>query len=63
VGDTYRRARAYPRAEGQCPLCKRWLNLRSDDRLPRHLCLDGYDPAWRSAGTTPLQVYRPRPLA
>ncbi len=49
-GDNGRRARAYPRAEGECEDCKRWVPIRTNSpnnergmpRLTRHKCMGGY---------------------
>lgn len=55
-GDNGRRARAWPRIEGECPTCRRWLALRKDKKIPRHRCGEIF-----AGGTTPLSVYHPNP--
>lgn len=55
MGDNGRRARAWPRIEGECAACRRWLVLRKDKRLPRHRCGHTF-----TSGQIPLSVYDPR---
>ena len=44
MGDNYRRALAYPRHEGECPRCHRWLAIGPRGVTPRHRCF--WDP-WK----------------
>lgn len=48
-----KKARAYPRREGRCPDCDRWLVVIKEDKLPRHLCKNG---EW-TKGKLPSQIY------
>jgi hypothetical protein len=56
MGDNGRRERAWPRREGECPSCRRWLVLLKTGKLPRHQCKDGY-----ASGAVPSAIYPEEP--
>ncbi len=41
MGDNGRRERGWPRREGWCPHCRRFLLVNTGRTLPRHICKDG----------------------
>lgn len=55
MGDNYRRALAYPRREGMCPECGRWLGIGAGNRIPRHQCCQGV----MGGGHKPAQINPP----
>jgi hypothetical protein len=57
-GDNGKRARAYPRIEGRCETCNRWLVISYRMRIPRHLCKDGA----YAGGQIPILTYNPTGL-
>lgn len=54
MGDNGRRARAYPRIEGDCPFCKRFMVILKNGKLPRHRCDESF-----KHGMKPVLTYNP----